>query len=64
MNKQQLRERIARDTREFLNNGGTIKVLDNSGRVVAEKTVDDSPVSRDALDSDSEDPDQLQAGMA
>ena len=56
MNKQLIRERIARDTANYLNNGGTIKVLDNSGRVVAEKSVDDSPISREVLNSDSEEP--------
>lgn len=43
------REKLARDTRDFLAGGGTIDCYDNNGELVERKSFDDSLVSRKAV---------------
>lgn len=40
---------IARQTAEYLDNGGTIKNVDRDNMVVSETSVDNSPISQEAL---------------
>jgi len=47
-----MREKIARQTAEFLASGGSIACYDNNNNLVELKSVDDSPISAEVLASE------------